>query len=73
MILLPEGRHTITYFGNYHFETGEVFPGTSEALAEPLDLPHQATIEITVVDEHEKGRRGEDDHSRQDDARIGRR
>ena len=49
MILLPKGKHTITYFGNYHFDAGEAFPGTSEPFTEPFDLPHQATIEITVT------------------------
>ncbi|HMJ65490.1 MAG TPA: hypothetical protein VK615_09065 [Candidatus Binatia bacterium] len=48
MLLFPKGKHTVTYFANFHFEAGEVFPGTTDPLTEPFDLPHQATIEITV-------------------------
>jgi hypothetical protein len=41
MVELPKGFHTIHYGGTYHFEAGEL-------LDEPLDLPHEITMEITV-------------------------
>jgi len=41
MVELPKGQHTIHYGGTYHFEAGEL-------IDEPLDLPHDVTLEITV-------------------------
>jgi len=43
MLLLPKGRHTIHYSGTYRFAPGEFFDNT-----EVVELPHEATIEITV-------------------------
>lgn len=54
MVELPKGHHTIHYGGTYHFEPGEFLEN------EPLDLPHDVTLEITVGnkcdDEPRKGR-----------------
>jgi hypothetical protein len=41
MVKLPKGQHTIHFGGTYHFEAGEF-------LDEPLDLPHDVTLEVTV-------------------------
>jgi hypothetical protein len=41
MVELPKGHHTIHYGGTYHFEAGEL-------LDEPIDLPHDVTLVITV-------------------------
>jgi hypothetical protein len=41
MLQLPKGKHTIHYGGTFHFDAGEL-------MDEPLDLPHDVTIEITV-------------------------
>ena len=41
MVELPKGRHTIHFGGTYHFDAGELSD-------EPLDLPHDVTLEITV-------------------------
>jgi len=41
MVELPKGHHTIHFGGTYHFEAGELAD-------EPLDLPHDVTLEITV-------------------------
>jgi hypothetical protein len=47
MVELPKGHHTIHYGGTYHFEAGEL-------LDEPLDLPHDVTLEITVGGEQDE-------------------
>ncbi len=41
---LSPGRHTIHYGGTFHFDAGELGP-------DPLDLPHDVTIELTVAGE----------------------
>ena len=39
---LSPGTHTIHYSGTFHFDAGEL-------IDEPLDLPHEGTIVLTVV------------------------
>lgn len=64
-----KGKHTIHYGGTYHFEPGEL----GEWQVDPLDLPHDVTIDLTVG----KGRHhGDDDNDcgkDQKDDRGGRR
>ncbi len=48
-----KGKHTIHYGGTYHFEPGEL-------AAEAVDLPHDVTIDLTVVRNHHP--RPEADH-----------
>jgi len=60
MVELPKGHHTIHFGGTYHFEAGEL-------LDEPLDLPHDVTLEVTVGNDHPKK-----DKKKSDDDREGR-
>ena len=55
MLLFPKGRHTIHYIGTYRFAPGEFFGNT-----EVVELPHEATIEITVAEEQHNDK---DDHN----------
>jgi len=53
MLMLPKGTHKIHYSGTFRFAPGEFFGNT-----EVVDLPHEGTIEVTVVDSDEH-----DDHN----------
>jgi hypothetical protein len=39
---LSKGTHTIHYGGTFHFDAGELGD-------DPLDLPHDVTIQLTVA------------------------
>jgi hypothetical protein len=48
MSWLSEGKHTIHYGGTFHFAAGELGP-------DPLDFPHDVTIQLTVGKEETDG------------------
>jgi hypothetical protein len=43
---IPKGTHTIHYGGTFHFDAGELGD-------EPLDLPHDVTIQLRVTDDQQ--------------------
>ncbi len=56
---LSVGHHTIHYGGTYHFEPGEFGD-------EAVDLPHDVTIEVTVVKDRHHGHHGHNGHGDED-------
>ena len=64
-----KGKHTIHYGGTYHFEPGEL----GDWQVDPLDLPHDVTIELTVGKGRHHGNRDDDCDQDREAGRGGRR
>ena len=62
------GKHTIHYGGTFHFAADEL----GEWQVDPLDLPHDVTIDLTVGKDRHHGHDGDECDNDRDDSRGGR-